>query len=531
MAIPTEPIGSIARQRAEEELVRTKEELERRSQELAHSLAMMRATLESTTDGILVTDGDGRVVDFNDKFAAMWQLTPEIIAARDHRQLLEITRRNIKDPQPFLAKIDEIYATLPPESCDMLHLADGRVFERFSRIQIVNEQIVGRVWSFRDISEHKRTEEALRDMDRRKNDFLALLGHELRNPLAPIRNALQILRHSGGNLETVQSLTDMMERRLTQMVRLVDDLLDVSRISRGKLEIRKERVDLLSVVRNAVETSRPLCESMTHELTVSLPPEPLYLNGDAIRLAEVLGNLLNNACKFTHRGGRIRLTVEREGDQAVIRVRDSGIGISADQLHSIFDLFMQVDTSLERSVSGLGIGLSLTRTLVELHDGTVEVHSAGVGQGSEFVVRLPILAAVPKAPPVPTVSEPTNMLARRILVVDDDRDSAMSLAALLARAGHETHTASDGVEAVETAARLRPDLILLDIGLPRLNGYRAAQKIREEAWGESMILVALTGWGQQEDFKKSKEAGFNAHWVKPVDPAALKTLVAELVGG
>jgi CheY-like chemotaxis protein len=388
-----------------------------------------------------------------------------------------------------------------------------------------------------DITERKRAEEMLRqyaadlsEADHRKNEFLAMLAHELRNPLAPIRNALQMLRLTSGNGKTVQSTTEMMERQVGQMVRLVDDLLDVSRISRGKIELRKERVELASVVHHAVEACRLAIECANHDLTITLPPQPIYLSGDPTRLAQVMGNLLNNACKFTDNGGRISLTVEREGEQAVIRVRDSGIGIAADQLPRIFDMFMQVDTSLERAVSGLGIGLTLVKNLVEMHDGTLEVNSEGLGQGSEFVVRLPALVETAKLPPPePTVSEPTTTTARRILIVDDNRDSAESLAMLLKMTGHETHTAYDGLEAVNTAMTFMPDVIFMDIGLPNLNGYEACRKIREQPWGKDMVLIALTGWGQEEDRQKSRDAGFNGHLVKPVEHAALMKLLAELL--
>jgi len=524
----------LARQRAEEELVRAKEALERKTQELAHSLAMMRATLESTTDGILVTDGGGKVTGFNDTFVTMWQLPREIMDARKHRQLLEVTSRYFKDPPQFVARVEDIYAASPPESYDLLELADGRVFERFSRIQFVDERDVGRVWSFRDITERRRVDNELRQYaadlsksDRRKNEFLAMLAHELRNPLALIRNAVHVLQLTGGNAAAVKSASEMLERQVGQMVRLVDDLLDVSRISRGKTELCKEQVELRSVVNQAVEAARSLVECMEHELTATLPPQPVYLNADPIRLAQVVGNLLNNACKFTNKGGRIWLTVEREGEQAVIRVRDNGIGIAADQHSRIFDMFTQVDTSLERSVGGLGIGLMLVKNLVEMHDGMVEVHSAGLGRGSEFVARLPILVETAKPPPDPTVSEPTPTTARRILVVDDNRDSAESLAMLLNLMGNETHIAYDGLEAVEAAATVKPDVILLDIGLPKLNGYEACRRIREQPWGRNMVLVALTGWGQEEDRQKSREAGFDGHIVKPVDHAALTKLLAE----
>ncbi len=375
--------------------------------------------------------------------------------------------------------------------------------------------------------DNSRLVEDLRESDRRKNEFLAMLAHELRNPLAPIRNAVQIMRLTGGNAEAVHSASEMMERQIGQMVRLVDDLLDVSRISRGKIELRRGRIELASAVNHAVEAIRPQCKSRDHALTATLPPQPVYLNADPTRLAQVVGNLLNNACKFTERGGRIWLTVERERGEAVIRVRDTGIGIAADQLPRVFEMFTQVDTSLERTQGGLGIGLTLVKKLVEMHGGTVEVHSAGIGQGSEFVVRLPILVETAKPAPEPTVSEPTRTTARRILVVDDNWDSAESLAILLELTGNKTHTAYDGLEAVEAAATFKPDVVLLDIGLPKLNGYEAARKIREEPWGKSMMLVALTGWGQEEDRQRSREAGFDAHLVKPVDHAALTKLLAE----
>jgi signal transduction histidine kinase/CheY-like chemotaxis protein len=370
--------------------------------------------------------------------------------------------------------------------------------------------------------------DAMEEADRIKNEFLAMLAHELRNPLAPIHHALQIMRLTGGRGKAVKSAHEMMERQVGQMTRLVDDLLDVSRISRGKIELRKCLVDLASVVNQAVEAARPSITSMHHELTVLLPPQPIHVDADPARLAQVVGNLLNNACKFTTKGGRIRLTAGREGDQAVVRVQDSGIGIATDQLSRIFDMFTQVDASLERSQSGLGVGLPLVKNLLELHGGTVEAHSAGLGQGSEFTVRLPLPIEAPTTlPPQPAISEAPAMTPRRILVVDDNQDSATSLALLLKLTGNETHTAFDGLEAVETAATFRPDVVLLDIGLPKLNGYETARKIREKPWGKNIVLVALTGWGQHEDRQRSKDAGFNDHFIKPVSHAALMKLLAE----
>jgi signal transduction histidine kinase/CheY-like chemotaxis protein len=371
-----------------------------------------------------------------------------------------------------------------------------------------------------------RAEDALRESDRRKNEFLAILAHELRNPLAPIRNAAEILRRSWGDEHKVKPATEMIQRQVGYLVRLVDDLLDVSRISRGKIDLRREPTELGSVVQQAVETMRPTCDKFGHELTFRLPAEPTYMNADPVRLAQVIGNLLNNACKFTEKGGRIRLTVEREGPLAVIRVQDTGIGIAAEQLAPIFDMFTQVDVSLKRSTGGLGLGLTLVKSLVEMHGGTVEARSPGIGRGSEFIVRLPLLSETPPSR-LETRAEPVATGGRSILVVDDNRDAAESLATLLRMAGHEVHIAHHGREAIELAASLPVDAILLDIGLPGLDGYEVAIRIREQPRGKDPLLVAVTGWGQEEDRRRSEDAGFDAHLVKPVDFAALTKLLAE----
>ncbi len=371
--------------------------------------------------------------------------------------------------------------------------------------------------------------EALKESDRRKNEFLAMLAHELRNPLAPIRNAVQVLRLRGNLGAEVQLASEMMERQVNQMVRLVDDLLDVSRVSRGKIALRLGRIELASAVNHAVEAVHSLVQCMEHELTVTLPSRPIYLKADPTRLAQIVGNLLNNACKFTPKGGRIFLNVEREAAQAVIRVQDSGIGIAGDKLPAIFEMFTQIDTSLERTVSGLGIGLTLVKNLAELHGGTVEARSAGVGHGCEFVVRLPILNEAPEASQGEIdARNATPAKGRRILVVDDNRDSVDSLAMVLSMLGHEVHTAHDGVEAVESASNVRPDVILLDIGLPRMNGYEAARHLRKEPWAQGMVLIALTGWGQEEDRQKSRDSGFDGHMVKPLDFDALRKLLDRL---
>ena len=389
-----------------------------------------------------------------------------------------------------------------------------------------------------DVTERKRLADDLRSLaadlseaDRRKNEFLAMLAHELRNPLAPISHAARALRLGSGDAETLRSASALLERQVGQLARLVDDLLDISRITRGKIDLKKVNVELAAVVDQAIEAVRPLYQSMKHELTVTLPPQPVRLHADPARLAQIISNLLNNAAKFTDEGGHVRLTVEQEGDDAVVRVSDKGIGIAAEHLPGLFEMFAQVDTSLERSRGGLGIGLTLVKTLVEMHGGTVAAHSDGPGRGSTFVVRLPVLSAATEAAAAtaaPVAVEPLPHVRHRILIVDDSEDGAESLARLLEFGGHDTFQAHDGFAGIEAAERLRPDVVLLDIGLPRLNGYEVCSRIRQEPWGKSMVLVAVTGWGQDEDRQRSKQAGFDAHLVKPVDFETLLKLVASV---
>ena len=368
--------------------------------------------------------------------------------------------------------------------------------------------------------------EALRDADRRKDEFLATLAHELRNPLAPIRNGLQVMKLAGGDPRAGERSRAMMERQVGQMARLVDDLMDLSRISRGKIVLRKTRTPVAVAIRNAVDASRPLIDQQGHELTLDVPDEPIYVDADDTRLTQVFVNLLNNAAKYTDRGGRIRLSAERRGGGVVVSVEDTGVGIPAHMLTRVFDMFSQVDRSLERAQGGLGIGLHIVRGLVEMHGGTVEVHSGGHGAGSAFVVRLPVVLSVTTDRPEAETAEAATAARRRVLVVDDNRDGATSLAEMLTVMGNETQTAFDGLEAVAVAEAFRPDVILMDIGMPKLNGYDACRRIREQPWGRDVVIVAQTGWGQDDDRRKSEAAGFNFHLVKPVDPSALEELLA-----
>jgi PAS domain S-box-containing protein len=381
-----------------------------------------------------------------------------------------------------------------------------------------------------DFTERKQAEEALKEANRRKDDFLATLAHELRNPLAPIRNAAQVLRMKDLADPQLRNARDIIDRQVRQMARLIDDLLDIARITKGKLQLRKERIALAAVIQSAVEASRPLIDAQAHDLTVTLPPAPVHLEADPTRLAQVFSNLLNNAAKYTAKGGRIWLTAERQGSEVAVCVRDTGIGIAAEHLPRLFEMFSQVAPALERSHGGLGIGLALVRGLVGLHGGRVDARSAGPGRGSEFTVRLPVLDTARPAGPEAGADGATSCAGprRRILVADDLRDSVDSLAMMLRLAGHDIETAHDGLEAVHAAATFRPDVVLLDIGMPKMNGYEAARHIRQQPWGQGMLLVALTGWGQEEDKRRTSEAGFDHHLTKPVEPGALEKLLAGL---
>ncbi len=378
-----------------------------------------------------------------------------------------------------------------------------------------------------DITERKRVEEALLEADRRKDEFLATLAHELRNPLAPIAIGLELLKKAGDNPVMRDKVRGTLERQTDQLVTLVNDLLDVSRITRGKLELRKTRVQLGEIVRSAVESAQPLIDKERHELRVNIPEEPLYLNGDRHRLAQVLSNLLNNAARYTPEKGAIDLTAQRQGNTVLLTVRDNGIGIRPEMREHIFDMFTQADYHHGRAKSGLGIGLTLVKTLVEMHGGTVEVHSEGINCGSEFRVRLPLVSEQNGAV-VQSLDKPNEVdkAPRRVLVVDDNDEAARTLMDLLEMSGHEVRMANDGEQAIQVAAEFRPEIILMDLGMPKLNGYDAARAIRRQAWGKDILMVALTGWGQVAARQRTKDAGFDHHLVKPPEPDEIERLIS-----
>ena len=380
----------------------------------------------------------------------------------------------------------------------------------------------------RDITERRRAEEALRDADRRKDEFLATLAHELRNPLAPIRNGLALLRRDPAGASAPKALA-MMERQLEHMVRLLDDLLDIARVSRGTVELRRQRVQLRTVVEHAVETSRPVVEAGRHAFTVSLPNEPVWLDADLTRLAQVLSNVLINAAKYTPEGGSITLVARREGGEAVVAVTDTGVGIAADMLGRVFEMFAQVTKSIDRAQGGLGIGLALVKRLVEMHGGTIAADSPGLGRGSTFTVRLPLAAEAggtpPSRPGAAVLAPPVDR--RRVLVVDDNRDGAESLAMLLEIAGHEIRTAYSGPEALAAARIFFPEVAFLDIGLPGMDGHEVARQLRADPALGGILLVALTGLGSVDDRSRSSEAGFDHHLTKPAEAATIQGLLGQ----
>lgn len=709
--------------------------LEQKTAELALSLSMVRATLEASRDGILVTDDNARVMGFNQQYVRMWGLSDELMAFRDHERLLYTVSLQVENAQHFLDRVQEIYRSLPAESFDLLTLHDGRVYERSSKIQFVEGQHVGRVWVFRDITEQRRTEDALRkkarvlellnktgtiltarldvrmlaqavidaateisgakvgaffyntaapgggsplsravsgiaaedadscglpqagalfdltlsgaplvhvedlskdvryeaparpgavpvrsylavpvasgsadvigglffghpdagvfderaqrlvtgiaaqagvsidnarlyevarhaaqereklldneraarseaeQMVRMKDEFLAMLAHELRNPLAPLRNSVEILRQGADDPAALERIRTIMERQIAHMTRLVDDLLDVSRISRGKLELRLEPIQLGDAIRSAAETSRPVLLDRQHAFTVTMPDQPIALTADLVRLSQAFTNLLNNAAKYTPEGGAVALHVAADARGVTVSIEDNGIGVPEHLSTRIFDMFVQGEPSpaTPQAQGGLGIGLTLVRKIVEMHGGSIRAESRSDGPGSRFIVWLPVAgSAAPALPaadagtgagPGPgTATAPVRRHAgafepRRILVTDDNVDAALTLASLLGMWGHEVRAAHDGTEAIATAASFRPDFIFLDIGMPHMDGYEACRRIRALGQVPAPVMVALTGWGQADDKRKAQEAGFDQHFTKPVDPARLEALV------
>ncbi|OAI41435.1 hypothetical protein AYO40_03225 [Planctomycetaceae bacterium SCGC AG-212-D15] len=504
-------------------------EKRRQQAALRESEARKAAMLESALDCAITIDQQGRVVEFNRAAEQTFGYPRSQVLGHDLADLIIPPRLREDYRRGLTRHLATGETRILNQRAEMPGLrADGSEFPLdISVTRLPGEGPPLFTAFLRDITERKRNEEALKEADQRKDEFLATLAHELRNPLAPLRNGLQVLHLAGEDRQAWEQTRQMMERQLGQMVRLVDDLLDLSRISRGKIELRKERVDLATVVQAAVETSRPSIEASHHRLEVILPEQPVHLDADPARLAQVLSNLLNNSAKYTPEEGRIRLSAKVEKGAAVFRVEDTGIGIPAEKMPYIFEMFTQAEPSKERSRSGLGIGLTIVKRLVEMHGGRIEAHSDGPGKGSEFVVGLPLSSGQSNLPPAP--SPPAAVLAAvgttyRVLIVDDNQDSAESLAMLLRMLGHDTRTANDGPAGLKVLDGFSPDVVVMDIGMPGMNGCEVARQIRAQQRFKNMLLCAMTGWGQEEDRRQSREAGFDHHLIKPVDLAALQPI-------
>ncbi|HLQ67179.1 MAG TPA: response regulator [Candidatus Limnocylindrales bacterium] len=501
------------------DLYRKTRQLETVNQELEQRVSI----LQSTSAVVYVTDAEGRFGHVNRRFEEVFGIDLDAVRGktafdifpRELAQAFEVNNRQVLAENRSIEFEETVIGAGGPR-----HYASIKAPIRDSAG--VPHGIVA---VSADITDRKRLEEALKDADRRKDDFLAILAHELRNPLAPIRNVLQIMRLKMPDDPELLWARDVIGRQVDQLTRLVDDLLDVSRISRGKIKLQIAPVDLSSVIAGAVETSRPVIDARLHRLVLRLPDKPIWVQGDLVRLTQVIANLLNNAAKYQDAGGYIGVSVAREAGEAVIRVKDKGVGIEPDLLPGVFDMFAQVERPQGAPQDGLGIGLSLARNLVEMHGGTIQVTSSP--DGSEFMVRMPCMAGEPRSKGANNqgVAPHAPSPGFRVLVVDDNADAAESLATLLQRAGHQVSVAHDGPTALSIAVQERPRVVLLDIGMPGMDGYEVCREMRR-AGLEDALIVALTGFGQEEDRQRSREAGFDGHQVKPGDPVELMKLVA-----
>jgi PAS domain S-box-containing protein len=500
-----------------------------------HERALLAAIVDSSDDAIISKTLEGKILSWNRGATRIFGYEPHeaigkpitlIIPSELHaeeQQILEKLRRGERIDHFDTARVTKdgrriaISLTVSP-----VRSADGTVIAASKVARDVSE---------RKIAEQKlhASEEALRLADRRKDEFLALLAHELRNPLAPIRYALAANKKPGRTPEQCRQAEEIIERQVTHMSRLLDDMLDISRITRGVLELKKTRAELTSVIGAAIETARPMLEAKHHSLVLDLPSEPVQLEADTMRLAQVFSNLLINAAKYTDPGGRIQLRARPQANAVLVTVSDNGIGIPAEMLPRVFNMFFQSHAALARAEGGLGVGLSLVRGLVQLHGGSVEARSDGPGGGSEFQIRLPLSAGTQNMVVAEAEAEPLSTdTGLKILVVDDNRDAADTCAMVLEASGHHVQTAYTGRQALELARTFRPHALLLDIGLPDMDGYQLAQQVRSTPWGRSSILVAVTGWGQEQDRQRAVAAGFDQHLVKPISAETVETLLQSL---
>ncbi len=500
--------------------------LQRAAGALRDSEHRMRAILDRASAVVFFKDREGRYLFVNEEFLRIFALEREFVIGKVEKELFP--RGIATELRDHDVRVWQSGGPLTIE--EVVPQTDG--MHTYVATKFLLQDAEGAPYALcgiaTDITAQKDTEEALRQADRRKDIFLATLSHELRNPLAPIRHAVRLLRSPRTSPRDTAQAQEIIERQSQHLSRLLDDLLDVSRITRGSVELRKELLSISSVIETALEAVRPLIEARGHTVSVDVPERPVYVYADSVRLSQVLANLLTNAAKYTPPGGSIRIEGRHENETVVLRVIDNGIGIAPEVLPRIFEMFSQGRSERQHAEGGLGIGLALVRGLLELHGGTIEARSAGVGRGSEFIVRVPVgddgLTVDALLAPGASLAPASDVV--KVLIADDNRDAADSLAILLRGDGHEIRKAYDGAAALETAQEFRPDVALLDIGMPGLDGYEVAQRIREEPWGQGVTLVALTGWGQAQDKERAMAAGFDHHVTKPVEPERLQALLA-----
>jgi PAS domain S-box-containing protein len=520
------------RQSSEQELLHAKEALERKTEELALSLSMMQATLDSTTDAIVATDLIGNVRDFNEKYAEMMGVTREQLDTADVGELRKKFSQRFKDPEQFMTRVREIYATAPPESFETLELKDGSILERYSKIQSIDERPVGRVWSFRDITERKRAEEKLEaakiaaeKASQAKDDFLAVLSHELRTPLTPALVAASYLAEHENLLPEFREEVTAIWRNVQLEAHLIDDLLDVTRITRGKIEMHHEAVDVHRLLRNAVKIAQKDMLEKEVEFAIDLHATKHHIWADPVRIQQVFWNLVNNAVKFTPIGGRITIRSSNKGKQFVFEISDTGIGIELARQGRIFEAFDQGERAITRQFGGLGLGLTISKTLLDLHGGQISVQSEGKNRGTTFRVFLDVLRE-PSVPSTDTTNrEITATRSLHLLLVDDHDDTRHVLARLLSKGGHEVATSDSAQGALRLLEKGRFDALISDIGLPDGSGY---DLVREAKRLQPLRTVALSGFGTEEDVRRSREAGFDYHLTKPIDFPDLQSLLQKI---
>lgn len=489
--------------------------------------------LSNVNDAVVASDTDGRITFFNPAAERLYGLPSAGALGRKLGEIYDHTWVSPDDEPAAATALTERGAWRG----ETIHRTRaGKELRVESSVAVLLDQLgrpAGRLAVIRDVTDRHRAEEALRDADRKKDDFIATLAHELRNPLAPIRNAVALLRSKEDLDPGLGWCRTMIDRQVEQMAHLLDDMLDVSRITRGRITLRQEALQLVTVIERAIELARPLIDKASHSLTVSLPPQPVLVYGDPVRLAQIFSNLLTNAAKYTEVRGRIELAAAIDGEGVQVTVRDNGIGIAAEFLPHMFDMFGQVKAAIERSQGGLGIGLSLVKGLVEMHGGRISAVSSGLGKGSEFSVWLPALLNPSAAfsPQEQAAIPQRSVSGCRILVVDDNEDAAESLALLLRQRGNEVEVALDGFQALARMGHLKPDAVLLDIGLPGMNGYEVCRIIRDRTEDGQTVIIATSGWGQDDDRRRTRESGFDAHLVKPVQENELMTLLAGFLPG